>query len=154
MVEAAIVIPMFLLLVFGTIDVTYMFYDWAAANKAAYVGARTAVVSNTVDPDMNNLSYTSFQPGNVGKSCLDAGVTCPSAGPVDCTGSASGGSCTSGTFDNTAFTRIFDRMQAVFPRLRRQNVTICYQTNGAGVFGQMWYGSPILATLNLACLWT
>ena len=138
LVETTIVLPMFLVLVLGTVDVTYMFYDWALANKAAYVGARMAVTSDPVDPDVTNLSYTPAQLQNIGQSCLV--VSCPSANSV-CTGAASGGSCTSGTFQNTAFTRIFDTMQRVFSRLQRQNVTISYQTNGTGVVGQAWDGS-------------
>jgi Flp pilus assembly protein TadG len=138
LVETTIVLPMLLVLVLGTIDVTYMFYDWALANKAAYVGARTAVTSDPVDPDVTNLNYTPTQLQNIGQSCLV--VSCPSANSV-CTGAASGGSCTSGTFQNTAFTRIFDAMQRVFSRLQRQNVTISYQTNGTGVVGQAWDGS-------------
>ena len=58
LVETTVVLPMFLVLVLGTIDVTYMFFDWALANKAAYVGARTAVTSNPVDPAVTDLSYT------------------------------------------------------------------------------------------------
>ena len=138
LVETTIVLPMLLVLVLGTIDVTYMFYDWALANKATYVGARMAVTSDPIDPDVTNLNYTSTQLQNIGQSCLV--VSCPSANSV-CTGAASGGSCTSGTFQNTAFTRIFDTMQRVFSRLQRQNVTISYQTNGTGVVGQTWDGS-------------
>jgi Flp pilus assembly protein TadG len=138
LVETTIVLPMLLLLVLGTIDVTNMFYEWALANKAAYLGARTAATSNPVDPAMANLVYTSAQLENIGQSCLV--VSCPSPNSV-CTGAASGGSCTSGTFQNNAFTRIFDPMQRVFPRLQRQNLTISYQANGTGVVGQTWEGS-------------
>jgi Flp pilus assembly protein TadG len=53
LIETTIVMPMFLLLVLGTIDVTYMFYDWNLANKAAYVSALTDVISNPVDPLRN-----------------------------------------------------------------------------------------------------
>ena len=138
LVETTIVLPIFLVLVLGTIDITNMFYEWALANKAAYIGARMAVTSNPVDPDLANLSYNSTQIENIGQSCLV--VSCPSANSV-CTGAASGGSCTSGTFQNGAFTSIFDLMRRMFPRLQRQNVTISYQTNGTGVVGQTWEGS-------------
>jgi Flp pilus assembly protein TadG len=37
-----------MLVTLGTVDVTYMLYEWALANKATYVGARAAVVSNPV----------------------------------------------------------------------------------------------------------
>jgi len=48
LVEYTIVFPVFILLVLGTVDVAYMLSDWALANKAAYVGARTAVVADAV----------------------------------------------------------------------------------------------------------
>ena len=56
LVEYTIVFPLFILLVLGTIDVTYMLYEWALANKAAYVGARTAVVSDPVANGITNLT--------------------------------------------------------------------------------------------------
>jgi Flp pilus assembly protein TadG len=136
LIETTVVMPMFLLLVLGTIDATYMFYDWGLANKAAYVGARTAVTTNPVDPAVINLSYTSAQLQNIGQSCLN--FSCPSVSSV-CTGTSAGVTCRRG--DDAAFTKIFNRMQAVFPSLQRQNVTISYQTNGTGVVGQAWDGS-------------
>ena len=60
LVESTIVIPIFLLLVFGTIDATYMLYDWALANKAAYVGARLAVVSNPVAQNITSSTSTTL----------------------------------------------------------------------------------------------
>ena len=136
LIETTIVMPMFLLLVLGTIDATYMFYDWGLANKAAYVGARTAVTSSPVDPAVTSLTYTPAQLQYIGQSCLT--FSCPSVSSV-CTGTSTGVSCRGG--DDAAFTRIFNRMQAVYPSLQRQNVTISYQTNGTGVVGQVWEGS-------------
>ena len=71
LVETTIVLPMFLLLVLGTIDVTYMFYEWALANKAAYVGARVAVVSDPVAPKITDLNYTESQLQLIGQPCFD-----------------------------------------------------------------------------------
>jgi Flp pilus assembly protein TadG len=136
LIETTIAMPIFLLLVLGTIDVTSMFYDWDLANKAAYLGARAAVTSNPVDPAVTNLSYTAAQLENIGQSCLN--FSCPSVTSV-CTGTSTGVTCRGG--DDTAFTSIFTRMQAVFPGLKRQNVTVSYQTNGTGVVGQAWEGS-------------
>src|SRR5450759_1901379 len=91
LVETTIVIPMFFLLVLGTIDVTYMFYEWALANKAAYVGARAAVVSDPVATKITELSYTESQLQLIGQPCFDnAGnnVNCPSVPPIVCTSTA------------------------------------------------------------------
>ena len=116
LVETTVVMPLLLVLVLGTIDVTYMFFDWGLANKAAYVGARTAVTSNPVDPAVTDLSYTQAQLQNIGQSCLS--FSCPSANSV-CTGTSTGVTCTRG--DNAAFTRIFNKMQAVLPPLHERN---------------------------------
>jgi hypothetical protein len=130
---------MFLVLVLGTIDATYMFHDWIVANKAAYMGARTAVTSNPVDPGV--IISDKPPPEDVHKSCLVV-LNCPSVSTV-CTGTTSGVTCTGG--DNAAFTRIFNTMQKMLPRLQRSNVTISYQTNGTGLVGQLWDGNSDFA---------
>jgi Flp pilus assembly protein TadG len=155
LVETTIVLPMFLLLVLGTIDVTYMFYEWALANKAAYMGARTAVVSDPVATKITDLSYTPSQLQLIGQPCFDNmgnNVNCPSVPPTVCTSTA----CTPNTFgfDSTAFTNsngtgIFDRMKVIFPRLQPQNVTITYQTNDLGFVGQPYIGNSAQFSLPL-----
>jgi Flp pilus assembly protein TadG len=150
LVETTIVLPMFLLLVLGTIDVTYMFFEWALANKAAYVGARTAVVSDPVATRITNLNYTESQLQLIGQPCFDnAGnnVNCPLVPPTVCTSIA----CTPNTFgfDSTAFKTIFDRMKVIFPRLQLQNVTITYQTNDSGFVGQPYVGNSAQFSLPL-----
>ena len=167
LVESTIVIPILLLLVLGTIDVTYMFYEWALANKAAYLGARTAIVSNPVATGITTFTYTS----TAGQYCFnqttlqpDPTADCPFVPNwVNCTGaSGSGGSCDNGyTFTDAApyhpFTTIFSRMQAIFPRLQRQNVTVSYQTNGLGFVGDtatpgLMSGLPMNVKVSINCM--
>ena len=162
LVESTIVIPIFLLLVLGTIDVTYMFYEWALANKAAYLGSRAAIVSDPVAQGITTFTYTS----NPGQYCFDPTTlqpdptaSCPSVSLTTCTGAASKGSCTNGfKFDDTAFTNgLFSPMLALFPRLKRQNVTISYQTNGLGFVGQtatpgLMSGLPMNVTVSVQCV--
>ena len=162
LVESTIVVPILLLLVLGTIDATYLFFEWSLANKAAYVGARAAAVSNPVAPNIVNITYTSAQLNNIGQSCIS--VSCPSANAT-CTSTT----CTTTTtgftpgFDSTAFTNskktgIFDKMQAIFPRLQPQNVMISYQTNGSGVVGEPYSGNasqfslPMNVTVQITCM--
>jgi Flp pilus assembly protein TadG len=38
LVEYTVVFPVFILVTLGTVDAAYMFADWAAANKAVYIG--------------------------------------------------------------------------------------------------------------------
>ena len=56
LVEFTIVFPVFMLVAFGTVDITYMLYDWALASKAAYTGARTAIVSFPAAAGITNLN--------------------------------------------------------------------------------------------------
>lgn len=162
LVESTIVIPMFLLLVLGTIDVTYMFYDWAVANKATYVGARLAVVSNPVPSTItSNTNYTSTQLVSSGKSCFDISGTatgnCYSTGVVACTSTQ----CTPSTygFSSANFTTILTAMQGIYCpgqlpancRLKAANVNISYQTNGLGYVAQPG-GLPMNITVSLSGL--
>jgi Flp pilus assembly protein TadG len=146
LVESTFVIPIFLLLVLGTIDVTYMFFEWVLANKAVYVGARAAAVLTPVASDTVDLKYTAAQLANAGLPCFT--VSCPSISPaIVCTstGCKQGGAAagfTSAAFTNVNKTGIFDQMKRTFPRLQPENVTISYETNGSGFAGQPWSGSP------------
>ncbi len=165
LVEFTLVFPLFMLVAFGTVDFTYMLFEWDMADKAAYMGARTAVVSDPVASGITNLTY---DPTLLGQSCFVSAtgqpqnpVTCPTATTV-CTPAASGGSCTGGyAFDNTAFTTILTRMQQAFPsvgagasRLQRRNVQITYQTNGLGFVGRPGNlgGLPMDVTVQIQCM--
>jgi Flp pilus assembly protein TadG len=148
-VEAAVVMPLFFLLALGTVDVSYMFYEWSLANKAAYVGARTAVVSNPVASNVANVSYTAAELQRLGQLCFNTAngnatnpVNCPSVSAVCVSSSASCG--TGNTYSSTAFTHILTAMQGVFPRIAASNVEITYSTanlGNLGFVGQPWAGS-------------
>jgi Flp pilus assembly pilin Flp len=162
MVEYTLAFPLFALVALGTVDLSYMFVEWSMANKAAYIGARTAIVS---DPVASNITSTSFLftadhlASSIGEACLDstgAAVNgsdntsiCPTTLSVTCTSASPSPSCTSGgIFSATAFNGIFDKMQAVFPRLQAANVSITYQINGAG-FAGMPGGLPMNVTVSI-----
>ena len=159
LVEYTVVFPLFMLVTLGTVDVTYMLYEWALANKAAYVGARAAVVSNPVAQNIteDSLLYSQSQLTQMGQYCFDFATgtgngNCPAPSvKVDCTSSA----CTPNTFDfdSSAFTNangtgIFDRMKVIFPRLQPENVTISYQLNGSGYVGRPG-GLPMNVTVSV-----
>jgi Flp pilus assembly protein TadG len=172
-VEYTIVFPLFILVTLGSVDVSYMLYEWALASKAAYVGARWAVVSNPVAQNITtNADLYSTPVANIGQLCFDptngqptSPANCPSIGPVVCTSTA----CTPSTygFDSTAFTNtntchdaagntltgcgIFDRMQAIFPRLQPQDVQVSYQTNGLGYVLRP-NGLPMNVTVSIKCM--
>ena len=99
LVEYTIVFPLFILLVLGTVDVAYMLSEWALANKAAYVGARTAVVADAV---ANGITNVTFDQTKTGQLCFDPSTgastgDCPTITATSCTGTLGGVSCTGGT---------------------------------------------------------
>jgi Flp pilus assembly protein TadG len=163
LVEATIAFPLLLIITLGTIDFTYMLYEWDLASKAAYRGARMAVVTDPVATGITSLTWN----GNVmGDSCLDPATgstngNCPTVTTVCTPSSASTGTCTDGsTFDATAFKAIFDPastditypgMQQIFPRLQPQNVQISYQTSGLGFVGRP-NGLPMEVTVSIRCM--
>jgi Flp pilus assembly protein TadG len=143
LVEATLVIPVMLVLALGTVDAAYMFHEWGLANKAAYRGARIAVVSNPVTSSVTGISFTApvgqlcFVPTTGGAATDSNGNNlCPSIN-VLCVS----GSCDSGTYNSVAFTGILTAMQRIFPRIAAGNVQILYQTNGLGFVGQP-YSNP------------
>jgi len=154
LVEFTIVFPVLMLIALGTVDVGFMLYDWAAANNAAYVGAHKAILS---DPLAAGITNPTYDPTQMGQLCFDPNTgnanptsNCPTV-QVSCTPAATVGAgfcctpelvpCTSQTssytYSDTPFAEIiFPAMQARFPRLQRQNVTITYATNGLGFVGR------------------
>lgn len=152
LVEYTIVFPVFILVLLGTVDVSYMLFEWGLANKAAYVGARKAIVSNSVASNITSPTFTAAQLQQLGQFCFNSttGVSngnCPSMSSV-----CSGGTCTNnGGWDEAAFTTILTAMQTVFPRIARQNVQITYQTNGLG-FVSPGSTLPMNVTVSIQCM--
>ena len=127
---------MFILVALGTVDVGFMLSDWAQANKAAYIGAHRAIVSDPVAPNLTTF-FNNTIIGGMGLPCADPATGDPATNPstgtqvcstfavVACTSTA----CTPNTYgwSSANFTNIFTPMQGVFPRLQPANVTISYQ---------------------------
>lgn len=168
LVETTIVLVLFFLLVLGTVDASYMFFEWAMANKAAYVGARTAAVSNPVDPSVySNLSYSSSQLQKIGDACYDLSgdnINCPAMNSVctstECSVCNSTG-CSRSNYDANAFDTILTAMKQVFPRLVAENVRISYETNGTGFVGEPYFDNtacngcfilPMNVTVSIQCM--
>jgi hypothetical protein len=178
LVEYSIVFPIFMLLTFGTVDVSHMLFELALASKATYVGARAAVVSSPVARNIISVeNYTADQVQKLGQLCFHAGEpiapldpngNCPSLGCV-CTAGISEGQCvdlsslytcpagwSEQAFTNANGTGILDQMKAIFPQLTRQNVQITYQTNDLGFVGQTDLegqpGLPMNVTVSIRCM--
>ncbi|PBB94792.1 TadE/TadG family type IV pilus assembly protein [Mesorhizobium sp. WSM3862] len=153
MVEATIVSTLLFALTLGFVDFGYAFYQWNAATKAVQIGARMASVSDPVASNLTTAGPTTT-PG--------APVVAGAYGPFACSYTGANGSCTnSGTFNATAFSRIFRGDTAVtndnscptlaagqrpgmchfFPGLLRSNVVVTYTATGLGY--QTRLGGPI-----------
>jgi Flp pilus assembly protein TadG len=157
LVEFTLVFPVVMLVTLGTFDVAYMLFDWAAANKATFAGARRAVVLDPVATEVTQLTYTTAG-DHLGEACFDpkdgtanTDSDCPTVDTV-CTPATTVGSCTNGyTWNETAFANLFNVMKVIFPRLQRQNVQISYQTNGLGFVGRP-NGLPMNVTVSIRCM--
>ena len=56
LVEFSILLPLIILVMFGSVDLLYALYQWNTAAKAVEVGARIAAVSDPVAAGLNQLT--------------------------------------------------------------------------------------------------
>ena len=140
LIEAALVLPVLLLLVFGIAEVSLYFWTWGLAAKAVQLGVRRAVLSDAVavgpglDPAESGRYWDGLPPGAScspppgGVSlCPDFSVRCDPTDGCRCTGNA----CRF-RFAAGRLTPILKVMRAVMPDLQPANVEISYATNGLG----------------------
>jgi hypothetical protein len=139
--EFALVLPLLLIFLLGTIDAGRWIWTYNRAEKAAQMGARMAVVTDPISPGVS-ASY-------LGVGGLTQGDIIPASafGKITCTGSGSGATlkvtctCTTapcppiGTENSTAFQSILTRMQAFIPELSASNLAVEYSSSGLGYAG-------------------
>jgi Flp pilus assembly pilin Flp len=153
--EFAILLPIVVIVVCGSIDFLYAFYQWNAAAKAVEVGARIAAVSDPVADGLNTLANQAVLNGAMpGAPMPSFTVTCASE-RCSCVGSCGG--LTPNSFDTAAMNRIvFGRANAkcgqaagyyetgmcdVLPSITPANVVIMYRQTGLGYAGRP--GGPV-----------
>jgi hypothetical protein len=136
--EFAIILPIFLLFFFGIIDGGRFLYEINQGGKAAQIGARMAVVTDPIAPQLFTQSYVGQTVGGV---TLIQGDRIPAGalGVVTCT---SGGCactlapCPAGLGSDAArFTRLLNRMRQIMPAIREENLTVTYSDSGLGYAG-------------------
>ena len=130
--EFALVLPLLMLLMFGIIDTGRFFFVLNENEKATQMGARLAVVTTPVSPDLVEASFVS---GPVGIGDL---IPADSLGTIRCTSTA----CTcqaapcpsgfSGGVDADAFDVIAVRMAQMNPLIEPENVEVRYSGSGFG----------------------
>lgn len=138
--EFALVLPLFLILLLGIVDAGRLMYELNLVKKATQVGARVAVVTAPVDPNLSTFSAVGHDPGS---GTLTQGDIVPAStlGQIDCDDSTctcdnGAGNCpwTPG-YDGTAFNVVVNRMSAHYSAIGSDDVTISYLGSGLGFAG-------------------
>jgi Flp pilus assembly pilin Flp len=146
--EFTLVLPLLLILLFGTIDLGR--YAWALgmADKATQTGARWAVATDLVASGLRNYSYAvdrGLPQGTVVSITDFPGIRCESTG-CTCLGTCPFPT----TADNAAFGRIVTRMAQIYPGIQPQNVVVTYSWSGLGFAGDP--NGPDVAPLTTVSL--
>ncbi|MDX7951722.1 TadE/TadG family type IV pilus assembly protein [Lichenihabitans sp. Uapishka_5] len=141
LVEAALVLPIVLLLVFGLTEVSFYVWTRSLAVKAVQLGARQAVVSSPVaiGPGLDPVDSMGFWNGlTPGLRCFPAadggGSPCPGF-QVRCgmsAGCACKGEACGFTFSAARLQPILRAVKAVLPDATAENIEVSYATNGLG----------------------
>ena len=153
--EFALLLPLVVTVVCGSIDFLYAFYQWNAAAKAVEVGARIAAVSDPVAVGLNGLSNQAVLNGAAPGAPIQAFVVTCSDRSCGCAGTCPG--LLENSFDAAAMNRIvFGRGSAacgdatsyyatgmcdVLPSITANNVLIVYSQSGLGYAGRP--GGPV-----------
>lgn len=152
--EFALVLPLFLLLVFGTIDVGR--YGWALsqAEKATQIGARWAVATDMIASGLYSYSFATsggIPQGTSVPASAFPGVVCQSNGSTASCTCAGGGSCAFPLdASNAAFAALVARMAEIEPDIQAQNVVVTYAWSGLGFSGDP--NGPDVAPLTTVSL--
>nr|WP_294122175.1 TadE/TadG family type IV pilus assembly protein [Sphingomonas sp.] len=132
--EFALVLPLLILLLFGIIDLGRFFWQLNESEKATQMGARIAIVTTPVSPDLVGASYIA---GTIKNGDL---IPASALGTLECTNT----SCTcetapcpggAGDVDPDAFGVIVQRMTQMNPEVTAANVVVRYSGSGFGYAG-------------------
>ena len=138
--EFAMVLPLFMVLLFGIIDGARFVWETNKAEKATQVGARVAVVTNVLASGLRDEDYAGQTAGGItigagdripaealgSIKCTNAGCTCETAPcPSDL-----------GTLDTVTFSDVLvERMRQIHPSIQAENVEVRYSGSGFGFAG-------------------
>ena len=139
-VEFAMVVLLFVTLIFGALEFSRALWAWNQANKATQMGVRLAVVSDSVAAglqDFDGLAFTGN--GNA------VPITAVDPNPVVCTSAGCSGY---GPKSDAAFDAIITRMRLAFPRILPENVIVEYRHIGLGFAGNP-IGSDIAPAVTI-----
>ncbi len=135
--EFALVLPLFLILFLGTIDVGIYAWRINQAEKATQAGARFAAVTNPLAQELLTASYVNTTVGTVsigqGDRIPAAALGLLTCNSTSCTCTTS--PCPGTTFDTAAFTALSTRMRAIYGAINDSNIIVEYRGSGLGFAG-------------------
>lgn len=150
LIEVTATLLTFLVLIFGVVEFSYIFYQWNSATKATERGARLAAVSSPVASNLSTL--TGLEPNNnlPGATMPSFDCTCNGSTKL-CTGTVPA-NATACTYNETAMKTILlgrgnngtacvrdarnGGMCQFLPSLTQANVVVRYQYTGMGYAGR------------------
>ena len=140
LIEAALVLPVLLLVVFALTDLSLYFWQRGLVVKAADLALRTAIVSDAVaeGPGLTSGESETYWFGRLpGARCASADicptfrVTCDLAGGCACPN----GGCRF-VFSARKLAPVLAAARAILPRLEPGNLRLTYVTNALGYVGR------------------
>lgn len=148
--EFALVVPLLLVFVLGTIDIGLYAFRINQAEKATQMGARWAAVTSPLAQGLEGQSLVNY---NTGTGTVQQGDRVPLLDfKIICTGTTTvctcaGANCLSGSYtrDDTAYDALRDRMQRILPAIGNANMQVEYSGSGLGFAGDP--NGPDLAPL-------
>lgn len=145
--EFALVLPLLLIFVVGTLDVGLYAWNINQAEKSTQTGARFAAVTT---PLVDEITTTSYVGDTINGNFIAQGDRIPkdAMGVLTCT--STGCTCTTApcpgtTFNAVAFGNLRDRMQDIYPAIRDTNIEVVYNGSGLGYAGDPY--QPEIAPL-------
>jgi hypothetical protein len=134
--EFALVLPLYLLLLFGVIDAGRFAWEYNKAEKATQVGARVAVVTDVLSAGLRDEDYAGDTVDGVTLASGDR-IPAGALGTLLC--KSTGCSCAAapcpavGTFNTTTFNdTLVARMKQIYPAVEAENVEVRYSGSGFG----------------------
>lgn len=136
--EFALLLPLVMLFFVGLLDAGRYAYAFNQGEKATQTGARWAVVTDPLAPELTDENYVG---ASVSTGTLIQGDRIPADAldPIICTSSACTGSGNVpdgiGTPDPDAFAALAGRMQQIWPAIEDQDIEVEYRGSGLGYAG-------------------
>lgn len=153
-VEFTLVLPFFLLILLGTIELGRFAWEANRAEKAVQIGTRWAVATDMIPSALKDFSFATSRgvpQGSVVPVSEFPGVVCTgsSGGAASCR--CAGSSCPFDlTADQGAFAALVKRMQQINTLIKPENVVVTYAWSGLGFAGDP--NGPDVAPLTTVSL--